>query len=104
MPCGLIVAFAGDNPCSFMRLMGDSAEDDLLADKAYRVQLYHVGRTPYPYWDHAVGLAAKVSESSGTFFRQFWRLRAVSGVGGRCCYLQARDQAGRKRGGPSRMG
>ena len=80
MPCGLIVAFAGDDPCSFMRLMGDSTEAELAADKAYRVQLYHDGRTPYPYWDHAVRLAEKVSELSATFFWQFWRLRAVSGV------------------------
>jgi hypothetical protein len=34
MPCGLIVAFAGDDPCSFMRLMGDSTEEELAADKA----------------------------------------------------------------------
>jgi hypothetical protein len=105
MPCGLIVAFAGDNPCSFMRLMGDSTDDEqLAADKAYRVQLFHDGRTPYPYWEYAVGLAEEVSELSATSFRQFWRLRGVSGVGGRCCYLQARDQAGRRRGAPSRMG
>ena len=104
MPCGLIVAFAGDNPCSFMRLMDDSTDEQLAADQAYRVQLFHDGRTPYPYWEYAVGLAEKVSELSATSFRQFWRLRGVSGVGGRCCYLQARDQAGRRRGAPSRMG